>query len=104
MITRIRNYALCALGIGIFYFLITHHIAFTSFYDFSLLKKTEPTLRYTFLSITQLNPNRILRVEALRDAGLGELLVERGILREERFEQILDRIDAEEAAKEEAEE
>lgn len=95
MLSRIRNYALVALGCGFFYFLLTHHILFSSFTNFDLLRKTEPTLKYTFLSIRQINPTKMLRSDALYNAGLGDYLVKRGIISEEKLERILDQIDKE---------
>ncbi len=94
MVSRLKNYFWVALGIAAFYFLLTHHIIFSSFRDFDLLKKAEPTLEYTFYSIRTNSPFETLRIDILRDAGIEEILLERGILSEERLNQLLERIDA----------
>lgn len=94
MLTRIRNYGLVVIAIGIFYFLLHYHVLFYSFTEFDLLEKTEPTFKFTFISVRQVNPYTVLRNESLRDAGLGEYLVEKGRLSETRLQQVLQRIDA----------
>jgi hypothetical protein len=97
MLQKIRNYVLIALAIGAFYFLLSHHIIFTSFRDFSLLKKNELTFKYTFFSMKQQSPERILRINELRDAGIEDLLLEKGMVSEERLDKILYDIDAQES-------
>lgn len=93
MLSRLKTYFWVALAVGAFYFLLSHHIVFTSFQDFDLLKKEELTLKYTFFSLKQASPESALRIDPLRDAGLGELMVERGMLSQERLNEILRRID-----------
>jgi hypothetical protein len=85
------------LAIGAFYYLLSHHFIFTSFRNFNILKKNEITLKYTFFSIKQQSPERILRINELRDAGIEDLLLEIGMVTEERLNQILDKIDAQES-------
>jgi hypothetical protein len=92
MLQKIRNYILIALAVGAFYFLLSHHIVFTSYRDFNLLKKSELTLKYTFFSMKQQSPERILRIDELREAGIEDLLLEKGIVTEERLDDILDDI------------
>lgn len=97
MLNKIRNYALIALAIGVFYFLLSHHFIFTSFKDFDLLKKKELTLKYTFFSLKQVTPTTVLRIDELRDAGIEDILLERGLVTEDRLNFILDQIDSQEA-------
>lgn len=97
MLRQIRNYLLIALAIGAFYFLLSHHFVFTSFRDISLLKKNELSLKYTFFSMKQQSPERILRIAELRDAGIEDLLLQKGMVSEERLNQILDDIDTQES-------
>ncbi len=92
MFSRLKTYFWFALVLGGFYFLLSHHIIFTSFTDYDILKKEELTLKYTFFSLRQVSPETALRAEALRDAGLGELMVEKGMLTQERLGEILKRI------------
>jgi hypothetical protein len=96
MLQKIRNYVLIALAIGAFYFLLSHHILFTSFRDYNLLNKSELSLKYTFVSLKQQSPERILRINELRDAGVEDILLERGMVSEEKLYKILDDIDAQE--------
>lgn len=97
MVQKIRNYVLIALAIGAFYFLLSHHIIFTSFRDFTIFKKSELTLKYTFFSMKQQSPERILRIKELRDAGIENILLEKGLVSEQRLDKILDDIDAQES-------
>ncbi|MGD9189361.1 MAG: hypothetical protein PVI89_14160 [Desulfobacteraceae bacterium] len=96
MIQRIRNYVLIALAAGAFYFLLSHHIIFTSYRDFNLLKKSELSLKYTFFSMKQQSPERILRIKELRDAGIEDYLLDKGMVSEEKLNRILDDIYAQE--------
>ena len=93
MITRIRNYGLVVVALAIFYFFLTHHILFTSFTQFDLLKKTEPTFTYTFISLKRINPYKLLRDDNLYNAGLADYMVESGLVTEERMNQILESIE-----------
>ena len=92
MLSRLKRYLLLAMAIAVFYFLLGHHIIFTSFTDFDLLKKSELTLKYTFFSLKQANPTQVLRIEALRNAGIEDIMLERGLITEERLNQILTNI------------
>jgi hypothetical protein len=92
MLSRFRGYALIALAIGAFYFLLSHHIIFSGPTDYDLLKKEELSLKYTFFSLKQARPETALRIDELRNAGLGELMVERGLLTPERHNEILRRL------------
>ena len=94
MLSRLRGYLFAALVIGAFYFLLSHHFIFYSLKHFDLLKKKELTLKYTFYSIQQHTPYDTLRIKALRDAGIEDLMVDRGIVTEERLDDILSQIDA----------
>jgi len=94
MLTRLKQYALIGLAVAAFYFLLSHHFIFSSTTSFDLLKKNELTLSYTFYSLMQNPPEEALRIEPLRDAGIGELMVDKGMLSEERLDYILRKIDA----------
>jgi hypothetical protein len=48
-----------------------------------LLKKSSPHLHYTFYSIKGKKPANIMEIDYLREAGIGDLLVELGMLNEE---------------------
>lgn len=101
MLERIRNYVLIALAAAVFYFFMTHHVFFTSFTDYDLLKKIEPTFKYTFVSIKQINPVKIVQVTALREAGVGDLLLKRGLISQVKLTQALEAIEAKSEAESE---
>jgi hypothetical protein len=80
------------------YFLLANHIIFFG-RDFAILKKSELTFNHTFYQpgdkkeIKYKGLENILRNEDLREAGLGELLVDRGLITEEQLDEALDQID-----------
>ena len=77
MRTRIRNYILMALAIAAGYFIMNNHIIIDRGQVY-LLEKTSLHLHYTFYSISGKRPGTIMKVDELREAGIGDLLVELG--------------------------
>ncbi len=94
MLTRLKQYLLIAIAIGAFYFLLSHHFIFYSYRDFNVLKKQELTLAYTFYSIRQHTPMDTLKIEPLRNAGIEDILLERGMVTVEKLDWILRKIDS----------
>jgi hypothetical protein len=94
MLSRLKGYVLIALAAGAFYFLLSYHFIFFSLRDVELLKKTEPTLENTFYSLRQHTPFDTLRIKALRDAGIENIMLDRGMLSEQRLDDLLKHIDA----------
>lgn len=95
MIRRVGQYIIIAAVIGAFYYLLSHHFIITSWRDFDVLKKTELTLAQTFYSIQQASPAQTLEIKALRDAGIGDWMVEQGMITVEEYDRILRKLDAE---------
>jgi len=93
MLNRLKGYFWIALGIGAFYFLLSHHIIFTSVREFDLLKKEELTLEYTFYNLKTHSNFETLRKDFLRDAGIENILLDRGLITEEKLDEMLNRID-----------
>lgn len=93
MLSRLKSYFLIALAVAVFYFLLSHHFIFYSLRDFNLLKKQELTLKYTFYSLRQHTAYDTLRIKALRDAGIEDILLDRGMLTEQRLDELLRKID-----------
>jgi hypothetical protein len=93
MLSRLKNYLFVAIAIAAFYFLLSHHFIFSSFKDFDLLNKKELTLAYTFYSLRQHSPIETLRIEPLRAAGIENLLLDRGMVSEQRLNELLSQID-----------
>jgi len=83
------------LGV-LFYFLLSYHIIIVGEgINFRLLKKSKYTLQYTIFSTKGKSDYQILAVDTLREDGIGNLLIEEGLMSEERQEAILNRLDIE---------
>lgn len=81
MNSRIKQYVLIAALAVAAYFVMSNHFIFygTSVH---LLKKPKLHLHYTFFSIKEKKPDSIMKIDYLRDAGIGDLLVELGMIDE----------------------
>lgn len=75
MAKRIKQYLIWAVLAFAFYFLLDHHFIYYQRHV-RLLKKMEPSLEYTFFSLENKNPDKILSIDLLRWDGIGELMVE----------------------------
>ena len=82
MYTRIKQYILIGILAAAGYFIMDNHFIFYG-KDIRLLKKTSLHLHYTFFSVKGKKPDSILEIDYLRDAGIGDLLVEMGVIDEE---------------------
>ena len=86
MKARLKQYLFIVIAALAGYFILNHHIIFDG-KQIYLLKKTSMHLHYTFYSIKQKKPEVIMQVDKLRDAGIGDLLVElEKITDEERYQ------------------
>jgi len=79
--SRIKGWLLIAAAGMAAYFLLSHHIIFygreaSVVQNVYLLNKTKLNLNHTFFSLHQKKPEAILKIRQLREAGIGELLVE----------------------------
>lgn len=95
MISRLKQYFWIALFMAFLYYLLAHHFIFFSLKSFETLEKNELTFRYTFYNVVDKRPEKIMRIDPLREAGIGNLLVERGLVSNERMNQILRKIEME---------
>jgi hypothetical protein len=75
MKARIKQYLMIAMVAAAGYFILNHHIIFEGKQVY-LLKKTSMHLHYTFYSIEKKKPETIMKIDILREAGIGDLLVE----------------------------
>ena len=82
MNARIKQYILIAVLAAAGYFIMSNHIIFYGS-EVRLLKKTSLHLHYTFYSLKQKKPAVIMEIDYLREAGIGDLLVDLGIIDEE---------------------
>jgi hypothetical protein len=76
---------------AVFYMLLAFHYIYFGGMKVKMLKKTNFTLLETFtdLSSTAITNERILQNNALRDAGLADLLVDMGRMSEQERERIM---------------
>ena len=81
MNSRIKQYILILVLAVAGYFIMDNHFIFNGI-NVHLLKKSSLHLHYTFYSIKQKKPNVIMKIDYLREAGIGDLLVDLGIIDE----------------------
>ena len=82
MNARIKQYILIAVIAAAGYFVMNNHFIFYGS-KIHLLKKTTLHLHYTFFSIKEKRPSSVMKIDYLREAGIGDLLVELGMINEE---------------------
>ncbi len=79
MATRLKQYALIAAGLALLWFVLDNHFIIDG-HNVHLLRKSTPNLNDTFVSLDNKRPESIIQNERLREAGIGDLLVELGII------------------------
>ena len=85
MLKRIKGYIIIGIFLALGYFISSHHIILYKINNslgFDLLKKSYLTLEYTFYNVTTKRPENIMKIDLLREAGIGDLLVDIGRLTE----------------------
>jgi hypothetical protein len=85
MLKKIKHYILIGILLAIGYLLASQHIIIVD-KDFKLLKKSYLSFEYTFYIITDKNPKHIMRIDLLREAGIGDFLVEMEMLTDDEKE------------------
>ena len=80
---RLKQYFLIALAAAALYFVLDNHFVFKTNHVY-LLQKSTLNLHDTFVSLDNKRPATVLENEELRDAGIGDLMVELGMLTEEK--------------------
>ena len=84
---RLKQYLLIALVAAALYFVLDNHFIIKT-HRIYLLQKSAPNLHDTFISLDNKRPATVLENEELRDAGIGDLMVELGMLTEEKKNQL----------------
>jgi len=84
---RLKQYLLIALAAAAVYFLLDNHFIMKK-NRFYLLQKTSLNLNDTFVSLENKRPETIMENDDLRDAGIGDLMVELGMLTDEKKSQL----------------
>ena len=79
MIKRLKQYALVAAAAALLWFVLDNHFIIEG-HNVHLLKKTTLDLHDTFVSLDNKRPESIIQNERLREAGIGDLLVELEII------------------------
>ncbi|MBN2062382.1 MAG: hypothetical protein JW882_18415 [Deltaproteobacteria bacterium] len=79
---------------AVIYFLISYHYIMNGM-NVKPLKKSIRTLKYTVYNVKGKDPERILKIKELREDGIGELLVEMGIISEDELESLEEKIEEE---------
>jgi len=72
------------------YFILSNHFIFIGS-SVQLLKKSRLTLEYTLFSTQGKSVESIMNVDVLREDGIGRLLVEKGMITEDKLVTILER-------------
>lgn len=81
MTTRIRNLIIMGILLGGVYFLASRHIVMHET-EFGIIKKQELTFEYTFVNLTNRRAEDIMRIDVLREAGIGDVMVDMGLISE----------------------
>ena len=79
---RLKQYILIAAAAAALYFVLDNHIIISG-HRVHLLKKVKMDLHDTFVSLDNKRPESVLKNDRLREAGIGDLFVELGMLSEE---------------------
>ena len=92
---RLKQYFLIALAAAALWFLLNNHFILKDKQVF-MLQKTSLNLHDTFVSLDNKRPETIMENDDLRDAGIGDILVELGLLTEEKKSQLETKLDYQE--------
>ena len=84
---RLKQYLLIAAAAALLWFVLDNHFIIHG-HRVHLLKKASLNLHDTFISLENKRPETILQNDRLREAGLGDLLVELGLLTEDERSQL----------------
>jgi hypothetical protein len=90
---KVKLFALTALLGTAGYFLLNYHFIYLG-NSLKLLNKARPTSDYTFVYASNKSVESILRIDTLREAGIGDILVEIGRISEEEKESLEEKFDS----------
>jgi hypothetical protein len=87
MTKRLKQYALIAAAGFLFWGVLAHHFIFEG-HHVHLLQKAELDLHDTFVSLHNKRPEALIKNERLREAGIGDLMVEIGMITDDQKSQL----------------
>ncbi|RLB84286.1 MAG: hypothetical protein DRH24_05445 [Deltaproteobacteria bacterium] len=93
MLKKMSSYILLAFLAAAGYFLLNHHIIFSGM-TVKLLNKSKLTSDYTFINTSDRNIESLMKIDTLREAGIGKVLVEMGRISEEERESLERKFDS----------
>ena len=93
MMKKLSSYILLALLGAAGYFLLNYHIIFSGA-TVKLLNKSKLTSEYTFICASNKSVESLMRIDTLREAGIGKVLVEMGRLSKEERESLEQKFDS----------
>ena len=91
---RLKQYLLIALATAALWFMLDNHFVFLG-RQVHRMKKSSLDLHDTFFSLNIKRPETVLKNARLREAGIGKLMVELGLLSEEKKDQLESKYDDE---------
>ncbi len=81
---------------GSMYILLSYHFIFSGISNIHMLKKSRLTLEYTFYNIGGKTNTTILSKQALREDGIGDLLLDMGRISETELDRIMKKFEPDE--------
>ncbi len=84
---RLKQYLLIGLAAAALLFLLDNHFVFYG-RQVHLMKKMSLDLHDTFVSLNNKRPETVLKNDRLREAGIGDLMVELGMLSEDKKDRL----------------
>jgi hypothetical protein len=88
---RLKQYGLIAVAAALIWFVLDNHFVFSG-KSVRLLKKETLDLHDTFISLDNKKPESLISNDRLREAGIGDLMVELGILSDDRKSELESKI------------
>jgi hypothetical protein len=79
---RLKQYLLIAAAGALIWFVLDNHFIING-HRVHLLKKSMLNLHETFVSLDNKRPESVIQNKRLREAGIGDLMVELGIITED---------------------